>query len=224
MNEFIESYETDRFKTDIGPVDITYLGHGTLFIKTETLNIHIDPVSDYADYDLADDGDIILITHHHGDHLDQEVLRKISGENTRIFLTEEGYKLYPHGEVLHHGDVLTLEDITIEAVPAYNTSPGHEKFHPPRRDNGYILTLGGKKIYIAGDTEIIPEMEELEDIYIAFLPMNQPYTMLPEQVAKAARIIDPEILIPYHYGDTDTEELIRMLEDWEGEVRIRELQ
>ena len=95
------------------------------------------------------------------------------------------------------------EDIEIEAVPAYNTTKGREQFHPKGRDNGYILTLDGLRIYIAGDTEDIPEMADIKDIDIAFLPCNQPYTMTPEQLVRAAKIIKPKVLFPYHYGDTD---------------------
>ena len=221
--EFKEDYETDRFGTGNGSVEITYLGHGTLYLATESLNIHIDPVSDYADYSLADEADIILITHHHGDHLDPEAIKKITGVKTRIILSEEASRQFGKGEVMRNGNRLTIDEITINAVPAYNTTPGHEKFHPRGRDNGYILTIDETRIYIAGDTEFIPEMDDLDGMDIAFLPMNQPYTMQPYQVAQATKIINPGVVIPYHYGETDTEELIRLLEDWPGEVRIRNL-
>ncbi len=107
---------------------------------------------------------------------------------------------------MENGDKLTLaNDITLEAVPAYNITEGHLQFHPKGRDNGYILTLDGLRIYIAGDTEDIPEMGDLKDagIDIAFLPCNQPYTMTPEQLVNAAKMIKPKVLFPYHYGDTD---------------------
>ena len=126
---------------------------------------------------------------------------------------------------MKNGDALQLEpDIKLEAVPAYNT-PGRDKFHPKGRDNGYILTLGGTRIYIAGDTEDIPELKQVKDIDIAFLPVNQPYTMTPEQAIRATRIIRPRILYPYHYGDTDINKVKDGLkDDKETEVRIRALQ
>lgn len=113
----------------------------------------------------------------------------------------------------------------IEAVPAYNTTPGRDKFHPKGRDNGYVLTLGGTRIYIAGDTEDIPEMKNLEAIDIAFLPVNQPYTMTVSQAVKAAERINPKILYPYHYGETPVRELQDQLKNQSSiEVRIRQMQ
>ena len=126
---------------------------------------------------------------------------------------------------MKNGDKLKPTDyLTIEAVPAYNTTPGREKFHPRHRDNGYILTLGGTRIYIAGDTEDIPELKNLKDIDIAFLPVNQPYTMTVPQAANAARMFSPKILYPYHYGDTKISELKEALQGSGVEVRIREMQ
>ena len=108
------------------------------------------------------------------------------------------------GTAMVNGDRLQLaDDITVEAVPAYNTTEGHQQFHPKGRDNGYILTIDGLRIYIAGDTEDIPEMANIKDIDIAFLPCNQPYTMTPEQLVKAAKMVNPKVLFPYHYGETD---------------------
>ena len=116
----------------------------------------------------------------------------------------------------------TISGIKIEAVPAYN--PG-KPFHPKGNGNGYILTFGDKRVYIAGDTEDVPEIKALKNIDVAFLPMNQPYTMTPEQVADVAKLIRPKILYPYHFGNTDTAKLVELLKDEKGiEVRIRNLQ
>ena len=130
------------------------------------------------------------------------------------------------GQEMKNGDVLQLaKDIKLEAVPAYNTTPGRDKFHPKGRDNGYILTLGGTRIYIAGDTEDIPELNQVKDIDIAFLPVNQPYTMTPEQAIRAAKIIKPRVLYPYNYGETDIHKVKDGLKNETGtEVRIRALQ
>lgn len=127
---------------------------------------------------------------------------------------------------MKNGDVVQLApDIKLEAVPAYNTTPGRDQFHPKGRDNGYILTLGGTRIYIAGDTEDISELKQVKDIDIAFLPVNQPYTMTPEQAIRATKIVQPRILYPYHYGDTDINKVKDGLkDDKEMEVRIRALQ
>jgi L-ascorbate metabolism protein UlaG (beta-lactamase superfamily) len=133
----------------------------------------------------------------------------------------------PGGEVMKNGDVRTVEGIKIEAVPAYNIlhkRPNGEPFHPKGRGNGYLLTFGDTRVYVAGDTENIPEMKRLRDIAVAFLPMNLPYTMTPEMVAEAARWFRPKILYPYHYGETDTSELVKLLEgEKDIEVRIRDL-
>lgn len=219
----MDEFEKDSFLVGDKNLIIGYPGHGTLYLNYQGKEIHVDPVGDYADYEDFDQADLILITHHHGDHLDREALRLLAGEDTLVLGTEAVKEAFPRAEILAHGVTREWGDISVTAVPAYNTTPGREKFHPPRRDNGYILSLGGRRIYIAGDTEEIPEMADLGKIFIAFLPMNQPYTMVPEQCARAARLINPDILVPYHFGDTDTEELIERLKDWPGEVRIRRL-
>ena len=111
--------------------------------------------------------------------------------------------------------------IKLDAVPAYNTTPDHKQFHPKGRDNGYVLTIDSLRIYIAGDTEDIPEMATLKDIDVAFLPCNQPYTMTPEQVAKAAQTIKPKVLFPYHYSETPIKRVSELLSGTTIDVRIR---
>ena len=127
-------------------------------------------------------------------------------------------------QILHNGEDTTIAGVKIEAVPAYNTTSGRSRFHPKDRDNGYILNLGNERVYIAGDTEDTPEMKDLKNITIAFLPMNQPYTMIPEQVAAAAMAFRPKILYPYHFGNSDTDALTALLEkEKDIDVRIRDL-
>ena len=126
------------------------------------------------------------------------------------------------GEVMANGDKIQIaDDFTVEAVPAYNTTEGRTQFHPQGRDNGYILTIDGLRVYIAGDTEDIPEMASIKDIDIAFLPCNQPYTMTTEQLVKAAKTIKPKVLFPYHYGQTDVTVVPSYLKDEGIDVRIR---
>lgn len=121
-----------------------------------------------------------------------------------------------------NGDRLQLaDDITVEALPAYNITEGRTQFHPKGRDNGYLVTLDGLRIYIAGDTEDIPEMADIHDIDIAFLPCNQPYTMTTDQLVRAARLIRPRVLFPYHYGQTDVSALPAQLKADGVDVRIR---
>jgi L-ascorbate metabolism protein UlaG (beta-lactamase superfamily) len=222
-------FETDMFKTSAGDLEITFIGHGTLMLTVNGKVIHVDPVSDYADYPTLPKADLILVTHEHGDHLDPKALEAIQAEKTMLVYNEACTKKVPGGEVMKNGDVKTIEGITtIEAVPAYNIvhkRDNGQPFHPEGRGNGYVLTFGDTRLYIAGDTENTPEMKALQDIDIAFLPMNLPYTMTPEMVADAAKAFKPNILYPYHYGKTDAAELVELLKEIpEIEVRIRKLQ
>ncbi len=222
-----QQFEEDIIQTSAGPLKITFLGHGTLYLTFKNLVIHVDPVSRYADFSQLPRADIILVTHEHGDHLDKGAISKIQKDTTELIYTAKCAEELPGGKVMANGDKLTVKGIHIEAVPAYNIkhmrSPG-TPFHPKGVGNGYILTLGDKRVYIAGDTENTPEMKALKDIDIAFLPMNLPYTMTPEMVADAARAFQPKILYPYHYGNTDPQKLVELLKDNPNiEVRIRNM-
>ena len=129
--------------------------------------------------------------------------------------------MYGSGLTMENGQTYLFDDIKVEAVPAYNSTEGRQQFHPKGRDNGYILTLDGLRIYIAGDTEDIPELSSVKDIDIAFLPCNQPYTMTTDQLVKAAKIVKPKVLFPYHYGQTDVSVLPSQLKDVGIDVRLR---
>ncbi len=230
FSEDAASFEKDSFKTADGTLEITFIGHGTLMLTFAGKTIHVDPWSRLADYSLLPDPDIILITHEHADHLDLNALHVCRKENTELVLTELCSQKVSAGKVMRNGDTAEIKGIKVEAVPAYNIknqrSPGHP-YHPKGDGNGYVLTFGENalRLYIAGDTENIPEMADLKDIDIAFLPMNLPYTMTPEMVAEAAKVIKPGILYPYHFGDTDVSALLGLLEDEEDiDVRIRKLQ
>ena len=220
------SFETDTFKTrNNKDVIITFIRHGSLMLTYNKLSIQVDPVSDYADYSAFPKADVILITHEHGDHLDQKAIDVLTKKGALLVANESAQKKMGKGVVMKNGDKITLFDnITLEAVPAYNTTPGRDKFHPRHRDNGYVLTIDGLRIYIAGDTEDIPEMKELKNINVAFLPVNQPYTMTIPQAASAAKMFAPKVLYPYHFGNTDVEKLKDELKDCSIEVRIRKMQ
>ncbi|MGD8787196.1 MAG: MBL fold metallo-hydrolase, partial [Phycisphaerales bacterium] len=204
-----------------------FIGHGTLMFTFDGKVIHVDPVSREADYTKMPKADLILVTHEHGDHLDENAIETIRKESTRIVLTESCASRVSGGLVMQNGDVQTVQGIKIEAVPAYNIvhmrSAGNP-FHPQGRGNGYVMTFGDKRVYVAGDTENTPEMKQLRNIDIAFLPMNLPYTMTPEMVADAAKAFKPRILYPYHFGRTDTKKLVKLLRDSKDiEVRIRDM-
>ncbi|MBM3284784.1 MAG: MBL fold metallo-hydrolase [Candidatus Aminicenantes bacterium] len=226
---FSSGFEEDVLPTSEGDLKITCIGHGTLMFTFEGKIIHVDPVSRYADYSTMPKADLILVTHHHGDHWDVGAIKNLMKDGTAIVLTEkcmEQAKL-EGATVMANGDVKTVQGIKIEAVPAYNIQHVRSEgipYHPRGEGNGYILTFGDKRVYVAGDTENTPEMKALENIDVAFLPMNLPYTMTPEMVADAAKAFKPKILYPYHFGETDTSKLVTLLESVPDiEVRIRNL-
>jgi len=221
------TYESDIIKTTGGDLKMTFIGHGTLLFEYNDLVIHIDPVSRYAEYSEMPKADIVLITHHHGDHLDTNSINKIKKKGSVIICTEVCAEKIGSGDIMGNDELKRIYGIKVESVPAYNIvhkRENGEAYHPKGVGNGYILTFGDTKVYVAGDTENIPEMKNFDNIDIAFLPMNVPYTMTPEMVADAVKMFNPKILYPYHYGSTNVNELIELLKDKEDcEVRIRKL-
>ncbi len=222
-----ETHEKDTIPTSAGDLVITFLGHGSLMFDFNGINISVDPFSRVADYAQLPKADLILITHEHHDHLDKNALSQVLTDDTDVVLTETCTSQLEGGIVMHNGDTREVRGIKIEAVPAYNLVHKRENgqpFHPKGSGNGYILTFGDVRVYIAADTENTPEMKALSDIDVAFLPMNLPYTMTPQMVADAARAFKPRILYPYHFGSTDTIELVELLRDQRDiEVRIRKM-
>lgn len=222
-----EKYESDTFETSAGPLKITFLGHASLQFTFGEKTIYVDPVSRWADFSQFPKADLILLTHEHKDHTDMKAIEPLRTDKTAIVGAETCAGEVKGLKVMRNGDRLDLKGIAIEAVPAYNVvhmqSPG-QPFHPLGSGNGYVMVFGDKRIYVAGDTENIPEMKQLKGIDIAFLPMNLPYTMTPEMVADAAISFGPKILYPYHFGNTDTSRIVALLKGDKGiEVRIRKL-
>jgi L-ascorbate metabolism protein UlaG (beta-lactamase superfamily) len=222
-----EGFETDTIKTSAGDLKITFIGHGTLMFAFGGKVIHVDPFSEMADYSKLPKADILFLTHEHRDHLDLKALNLIRTEKTQVVLTQNCAQQLEGGKVMNNGDTTSIEGLKVEAVPAYNIvhkRDSGQPFHPKGIGNGYVITFGDKRVYIAGDTENIPEMKGLKEIDIAFLPMNLPYTMTPEMVADAAKAFKPKILYPYHYGETEPSKLLGLLKDTkEIEVRIRKM-
>jgi len=205
--------------TSAGPLLITPIYHASLMFEWGGLVVHVDPWS-RGDYSKLPKADLILITHQHRDHLDLPLISKLLKPETLLIVnggsSEEiaghdwGGKA-PDYNIMANGDTKNFSGIGIEAVPAYN---------PKGEGNGYLLTFGDKRVYVAGDTEFIPEMRELGAIDVAFLPCNLPYTMTLEEVAEAVRTVRPKIFYPYHYRGTAVEKLPTMLADL-TEVKVR---
>ncbi len=216
----------DNFETAAGNVELNFIGHGSLMFRMKDLIVYVDPVKSSGSYKNMPKGDIILVTHEHYDHLDKSLIDELKKPGTIILCNEAAAAKVPGAIAMHAGDSRNTGMLTVDAIPAYNIvnerAPG-QPFHPKGVGLGYILTFGGKRIYIAGDTENTPEMKALKNIDIAFLPMDLPYTMTPEMVADAAKAFRPAILYPYHFGTTDTGRIVELLKNSGIEVRIRNL-
>jgi len=221
-----EKPAVDIITTQAGDVEMYFIGHGTLMFTTGDYAIHIDPVRSSGNYEKLPKADLILVTHEHYDHLDKNLIEVLRKEETVMLCNAASAEVVSWAQVMKAGDMKVINKITIEAVPAYNIvnmrSPG-QPFHPKGVGIGFIITIGGVRYYVAGDTENTPEMKALKNIDVAFLPMNLPYTMTPEMVADAVRAFMPKILYPYHYGETDTDRIVSLLSDTDIEVRIRKL-
>ena len=219
--------EVDSFRTENGTdIDIYSIKHGSVAMCIGGKWVYADPVDKGAepevDYTVLPKADYILVTHDHGDHFDKSVVETLSGSSTQVIANPAVTKALGYGRTMSNGDALdTAEGWKIEAVAAYNNTEGKLGFHPQGRDNGYVITVDGFRIYIAGDTEVIPELSQIKDIDVAFLPCNLPYTMTPEQCSEAARTVAPKVLFPYHYGETDLRRLEELLSGSGIEVRIR---
>ena len=208
-------------KTSQGELTVQPINHSAIRFEFKGKQYYVDPAG-VAAWDKLPKADAIFITHEHGDHLDAKVIDRIKKEGTVIYANAASVKKAGFGQAIEVGEKKQVLDITVEAVPAYNQNPDRLKFHPKdRKDNGYVLTFGDKRAYVAGDTEGTPEMKALKDIAIAFLPVNLPYTMTPEAAAEAARAFKPKILYPYHQGKSDPAEVKKLLADEPGiEVRV----
>lgn len=225
-----KEYPTEEVSINGKSLRLRFFAHASIAIEYEERWIYVDPVMENADYSTLPKADVILVTHHHFDHFDMAAIEALQKEDTRLLLDKtsaEGlggdcYTMLPKGVAE------PIPGIKVEAVAAYNTSEGHTDFHPKHREDcGYVVELGeAVRIYISGDTEPTEEMMALRDIDIAFLSVNQPYTMTPQQVVEVVNAIHPKIFYPYHYGQvdepTDVEALARTLQGI-VDVRIRPL-
>lgn len=219
------SRAADTEKTAAGDLVITPIHHGSLMLRFGGQVIHIDPWSQ-GDYSSQPRADLILITDIHQDHMDKALVDRLKKESTVIIGPAAVAKTISGITVMNNGEKKQAGEIGIEAVPMYNIKRGPQPgalYHTKGRGNGYILTLGGKRLYISGDTEAIPEMEDLKNIDITFICMNLPYTMTPEEAAAAVRAFRPRVVYPYHYRGSDLNAFASALKNEKGiEVRLRE--
>ena len=222
-------YAFDSITTPKGrEVNLVFIKHGSIIVDIDGYLVYIDPVTIFNnDFTKLPKADMLLVTHEHHDHFDTTAIKELATDTTRLIMSKRVTELYGAGEAIEPGDSLQIEpeNFTITAVPAYNISPDHLQFHPKeRKDVGFVFDIDGLRIYVAGDTEDIPEMAELKDIDIAFIPVNQPYTMTPEQAIHAIEMIKPKIVYPYHYGETDLTPLVEKFAGSAVDVRVRQLQ
>ena len=217
----------DVLKTSAGDVEMLFIGHSSLIMTFQGKVIHFDPWGKMADYAKLPKADLVFLTHDHNDHFDLKALQTIQKKDTIVVLPPICSDRVPEGSIIENGESMTVKGIEVRAVPAYNVLHKRDDgkpYHPKGIGNGYILTFGDKRVYVAGDTENLPEIKALKGIDCAFLPMSVPSTMSPEMVADVAKAMRPKILYPYHYGTTDPTRLTALLKDIPGvEVRIRQL-
>ncbi|WP_319588285.1 MBL fold metallo-hydrolase [uncultured Desulfobulbus sp.] len=222
-----EVVKRDVIKTSAGDLELVFIGHSSLMMTFRGKIIHFDPYGKMADYKKLPKADLIFITHDHNDHFDLAALQAIQKKETTVILPPICSEKVPEGWIMENGESLTVQGVEVQALPAFNMVHKRESgqaYHPKGIGNGYVLTFGDKRIYVAGDTENIADMKALKGIDCAFLPMSVPSTMTPEMVADAAKAFKPKILYPYHYNETDPKRLTELLKNTPViEVRIRQL-
>ena len=215
----------DTLEAEGGEIRVTPILHGSLQLEFGGTVIYVDPWS-RGDYSAAPKADLILVTDIHGDHLDVDMIAQLRQDGTVLVVPAAAADEVEGEVVMGNGESRQLAGIGVEAVPMYNLERGPEEgglFHEKGRGNGYVLTLGGKRIYIAGDTACIAEMRQLTAVDVAFVPMNLPYTMTPGEAAECVKAFQPSIVYPYHYRGSDLGEFTAALEDEpEIEIRLRE--
>jgi L-ascorbate metabolism protein UlaG (beta-lactamase superfamily) len=193
------------FDTSAGPVKITPIYHASVLLEAGGKTIYIDPAKP-GNFSGLPKADFILLTDIHGDHMDPASIAAVSQPSTVIWAPPAVVKTVTTASPISNGEKKTWNGWTVEAIPMYNLERGPapgKLFHDKGRGNGYVLTYGGKRFYFSGDTENIPEMRALKNIDVAFVCMNLPYTMTPEEAAAGVKAFHPKVAIPYHYKGSD---------------------
>lgn len=219
--------KADTIQTENGDLVIQPIRHATLVLNWNDAVIYVDPAQPGNLFSGLPSPDIILITDVHGDHLNTETLDALNTEDATIIVPQavadrlSTTKYMEQVTILNNGEQTRQMDIPIRAIPMYNLPQSEDSHHPKGRGNGYVLTLGGKKLYLSGDTEGIPEMRNLENIDIAFVCMNLPYTMSIDQAAEAVLDFQPDIVYPYHYRGQDTQQFKELVNAKNADIDVR---
>lgn len=208
-----------------GNISVHPISHASMVINTPSGAIYIDPVGGAGKYAALPAAALILLTHHHADHFDITTLQSITDNASSLIVNPTVMDSLPanlklRAVAIENGESHEALGITFNAIPAYNLAVDRLKFHPKGRDNGYVFNVGGKNIYVAGDTEAIPEMRALTDIDIAFIPMNIPDTMNVEQAASAVLDFAPKTVYPYHFEGSDVSLFERLVNAGNKDIRI----
>lgn len=215
---------TDTIAATGGDILITPIGHASVQIEHGGKVIQVDPAAMMGDFSKAKPGDLVLVTDIHGDHLDPKTIATVRKDGAPVVIPAAAKEQMPDGTVIANGQTQTIAGVSIEAVAAYNLQRGPkpgELFHTKGRGNGYVVTLGGKRVFLSGDTECVPEIKALKDIDVAFLPMNLPYTMSPTEAADCVKAFKPKVVYPYHFRGQKPEEFVAALAGEAIEVRVR---
>jgi L-ascorbate metabolism protein UlaG (beta-lactamase superfamily) len=210
-----------EFSTSAGTLKITPIQHASLMIQAGGKVLYIDPAQ--GSFDGMPQADYILITDIHGDHMAPEIVNKLKKSGTEIVAPQAVSEKVSGTSVIAYGQTKKLGPFTVESVPAYNLTRGPaagKLFHDKGRGCGYIVTYGGKRFYFSGDTEATPEMKALKNIDVAFVCMNLPYTMTPEEAADAVHAFHPKVVYPYHYKGSDTAAFKKALDGTGIDVRL----
>jgi L-ascorbate metabolism protein UlaG (beta-lactamase superfamily) len=225
--------QTDQIPAEKGDITVTPIFHGTVVFQWDGKTVYVDPYGGAERFENLPAPDLVLITHKHGDHLNKGTLKGLDLSNTRLIAPQSvvedlGEITFSEVWTMKNGETKSWNEITVEAVPMYNLPADDTPRHPKGWGNGYVITMGGKRIYVSGDTEDIPEMRQLKDIDVAFVCMNLPYTMDVEHAASAVIDFKPAIMYPFHFrgsgGFSDVEKFKKLVNEGTGtvEVRLRE--
>ena len=203
---------SDVFETAAGKITVHPVSHASFVMETPAGTIYVDPVGAAPVYSEFPNADLVLITHQHGDHFSDETLKGVVRDETQMITNPAvhemlGDDMRAKARAIANGESTTFNGVTIEAIPAHNLTEERMKFHPKGRDNGYVLNFAEGdatfRVYVSGDTEDVPEMRALQNIDLAFVCMNLPFTMTAETAASAVNEFKPKAVYPYHYRGRD---------------------